>query len=466
MHLLLGRIVFGWVLLANWCCWSMPGQAAEPIVVQMANDPTLSPDGKTLVFVWGNDLWSVPIAGGQATRLTTDPARDAQPRFSPDGQQLAFVSDRTGAEQIYVMPAQGGLPIQKTFHSEGYTLVGWFPDGESLLALGQRDHFWRAAQRMLRINLKQPTVEKVLLDDTATHAAISPDGKKVLFVREGERWWRKGYRGQRAGQIWLLDLTDGSTTELLHEGYECLWPLWMPDGSGFYFTKGDPQGFDLWRYRFAKKADKPGKQKKLSGFDEDSIVQPTLSKDGSTLVFRHLFDLYAYAPDDGQAAPRKIAITVAADVGARDDRLPATHTRADNVAFTDDGLEIAFTAGGDLWVMDSELREPIQVTKTDGQESDPLFATDGRSLFFTRATDGQVDLWMATPKSTELFWWQQQKFVETQLTQSADSESNLQLSPDGKQLFYQKGRCDLAVLDLATKESKLLVDGFSSVGYS
>ena len=440
-------------------------RGAEPIVVQMATDMSLSPDGKNLVFAWNHDLWSVAVEGGTAVQLTTDESKDAQPKFSPDGKRLAFVSDRSGSDQIYVMPAAGGLPEQKTFHSEGYSLADWYPDGESLLAIGQRDHFWRGAQRLLRVDLKQRAAEKVLLDDAASFAALSPDGKKILLVREGERWWRKGYRGERAGQIWMLDVDSGETRELLHEGTECLWPMWMPDASGFYFTKGGPNGFDLWSYRYPKKANKPARQKRLVGFEDDSIVKPCIARDGSMIVFRHLFDLYAWAPGKDEA-PKKINITIATDVGLREDRFTTPHSRADDVAFTDDGLEIAFTAGGDLWVMDSELREPIQVTSTDGQEANPVFAHDGKSIYFTRAIDGQIDLWQVKPKLDDKFWWQQREFIETQLTKSAESESDVQLSPDGKKLFYQKGRGDLAVLNLDTKESSQLVDGFNPLEYS
>lgn len=439
--------------------------AGEPIAVQMATDMTLSPDGKTLAFVWDNDLWSVSIEGGTASRLTTDPAKDAQPKYSPDGQRIAFVSDRTGSDQIYVMPASGGLPEQKTFHSEGYSLADWYPDGESLLALGQRDHFWRAAYRMLRVNLKQREADKVLLDDAASHAALSPDGTKILFVREGERWWRKGYRGERAGQIWQFDLASGQTKELLHEGVECLWPMWMPDATGFYFTKGDNLGFDLWSYKFPKKEDKPAKQKRVAEFEEDSIVKPCMARDGSVIVFRHLFDLYAWSPSTG-GAPKRIDIHIATDVGLREDRVTSSLARADEVAFTEDGLEIAFTAGGDLWMMDSELREPIQVTKTDGHEATPVFASDGKTIFFTRAIDGQVDLWQAKPKAEDKFWWQQTELLETQITQTAETESELTLSPDGKKLYFQLGRGDLSVIDLESKQTTVLVDGFNPVDYS
>ena len=193
----------------------------------MASDFAVSPDGETLVFRWANELWSTSTAQGSGVkRLTNHPAVDSEPRFSPDGKRIAFVSNRSGSNQIYVMPAEGGIPEQKTYHSEGYSLADWFPDGNSVLAVANRDHFWRGSSRMIQIDITKRAAEKVLLDDAASNPTLSNDGKKILFVREGERWWRKGYRGERASQIWMLDLATGATSELLHEKVECLWPLW------------------------------------------------------------------------------------------------------------------------------------------------------------------------------------------------------------------------------------------------
>lgn len=186
---------------------------AEPI--RLATDPALSPDGQTLVFAWRGDVWSVPTAGGVARPLTLDPKADGEPEFSPDGSQLAFVSDRTGNRQVYVMPAAGGVPTQVTFHTAGYNLRGWHPDGQSLLAIGQRDHFWRRPERLLRIPRGERAAEQVVFDDYAADPALSPDGKKILFVREGEAWWRKGYHGSQAAQIWLYDSDAKTFTKLL-----------------------------------------------------------------------------------------------------------------------------------------------------------------------------------------------------------------------------------------------------------
>ena len=119
--------------------------AGEPIL--LAETPALSPDGKTLVFSWRGDLWTVPATGGTARALTFHPAREVSPSFSPDGQKLAFTSYRTGTPQVFVMDTAGGAPRQVTFHSEGTGAHDWFPDGKALLTRGPRDHFWRRASR-------------------------------------------------------------------------------------------------------------------------------------------------------------------------------------------------------------------------------------------------------------------------------------------------------------------------------
>ncbi|MFM8217238.1 MAG: hypothetical protein ACKN82_21695, partial [Pirellula sp.] len=317
---------------------------------------------------------------------------------------------------------------------------------------------------MMQIDLTKRSAEKVLLDDAAANPKLSNDGKKILFTREGERWWRKGYRGERSAQIWMLDLQSGATSELLHEKLECLWPLWMPGGKGFYFAKGTDHGLDLWRYRFASD-DQPARQRKVWGFQDDSIVEPTISRNGSTIVFRHLFDTYVLHPGKDDQ-PVKLDLKVASDTDLPDDLQRNTVNRADQVAFTDDGLEIAFTLNGDLWLMDTELKEPIQVTRTDGYEESPIFSNDGKSLWFTRKENGQVDLWKVEPKEPTKYWWQQKEFVETRMSESAGSKSNLRFTPNGKHLLFIQGRGNLVAMNLDTKEITSLVESFSEPGFS
>ena len=121
MHSAISFLSTLFLLLVSWgFCLVEIGLSKEPIRIQMASDFALSPDGKTLVFRWANDLWSTKIEGGPIRRLTNNPSVDSDPKFSPDGTKIAFISNRSGSNQIYIMPAEGGIPEQKTFHSEGY----------------------------------------------------------------------------------------------------------------------------------------------------------------------------------------------------------------------------------------------------------------------------------------------------------------------------------------------------------
>ena len=134
-----------------------PALAAE--VSPLPSDPTLTPDGQTVAFSWRGDLWTVPVAGGEAVRLTAHPDRDTQPRYSPDGKSLAWISNRDGSSQAYLMPAQGGPPRQLTFHTEGCSLEDWYPDGQAILVSARRDHHWRDAERFCRVRIDSRAAE-------------------------------------------------------------------------------------------------------------------------------------------------------------------------------------------------------------------------------------------------------------------------------------------------------------------
>ena len=181
--------------------------AKEP--VRLATAPALSPDGETLAFVWRGEIWLVSSSGGVARPWSTHPGRDDQPHFSPDGTRIAFTSERTGTRQVYVGDVAGGFATQVTFHSEGTSVEEWFPNGQSLLVEGRRDHSFLHSQRLFRVNVTKHAGEELLFDATAADGAVSPDGKKILFTREGLAWWRKGYRGSAGQPDLALRFVDG-----------------------------------------------------------------------------------------------------------------------------------------------------------------------------------------------------------------------------------------------------------------
>ncbi|MEZ6041633.1 MAG: S41 family peptidase [Planctomycetaceae bacterium] len=427
----------------------------------LASDPAVSPDGKEVVFTHRGDLWKASTNGGRARRLTVHNAGDRSPRYSPDGKQLAFVSDRTGADQVFVMPVTGGSPQQLTFHSEGFTLEDWYPDGSQLLVMGNRDHFWRSSQRFFRIDADKRSAEKLLFNDYGYEGRISPDGRKMLFVREGEREWRKGYRGARAAQIWLHEFESGNFRKVVNHEAGSRTPAWATDGSGFYYctSQGAENGArNLWYHDLNS-----GEDKQLTSLEDDLVTQPVISADGTTIVFRHLFDLYRWRPGQDKT-PERIRLTESAD-DRPDDTLRRTLKEATDAAFSSDGLEVAFIAGGDLWVMETELREPVQITTTAEFESDPVFVDDGAAIILRSWKDGQSDLYRVERSDAKKYWWQNTDFQMTQLTNDAAVEFNLKLSPNGEDLAYLRERGDLWIRNLKSGESRRLVPSFSETSY-
>lgn len=428
--------------------------------VQLASTPDLSPDGKMLVFSKQGDIWRVPSKGGRAVRLTSHHSSDTTPLYSPDGKRIAFVSSRSGTRQVYVMSANGGVPRQLTFHTEGYSLQDWYPDGQSLLVLGSRDHFWRSSSRFMKISSTERSAEQTLFNGYGAEGKVSPDGKKILFVREGERWWRKGYVGSRSAQIWTYDTVSKKFTKVVDTEAGDRSPVWAADGKSIFYCSSDGAkngARNLWRMNLADK--EPGQ---LTHFDDDLVATPTISADGKTIVFAHLFDFYKYTVDGDQ--PRKINIRVRTDEIASD-----THRRtlksATDAAFSSDGLEIAMISGGDLWVMETELKEPIQLTDSPEYESDPVFIDDGKALLFVGWKDGQADIWKAERADESKYWWQSADIKLTQITDDSELESSLTLSPNGEELIYARGRGDLWARNLKTGKNWMLVDSFVAPSY-
>ncbi len=434
-------------------CLVSAGFAREPI--RFANNPALSPDGKILAFDYLGDIWTVPTEGGVAKALTQNPARDTQPKFSPDGSQIAFVSERDGSPQVYLMPATGGTPQQVTFNTAGYALQEWTGAGK-LLVSSARDNYWRRAERFFIVDPKTRKADELLFDDYGASGTLSPDGKTLAFTREGEPWWRKGYKGSRAVQLWLYNLESKKFSPLGKPKVDARWPLWSANGKELYFVSSREGTLNLWQASVVNGVCISDRQ--ITNSDDDSVVFPCISRDGSTIVYRQFADLYRISP--AKQVPMRIEIY-------RDDDRPVervdrrTLASANSVDFTSDGLEIAFIAGGDLWVMDTVLREPKRVTRSPEDDRTPVFSPDGKSIFFVSDNGGATEIWKATRSDPKKAWWLNDQFKLEKVTSDGEPKTALKFSPEGSKLAYIRGRGNLWVADADGNNPKLLIESWN-----
>jgi dipeptidyl aminopeptidase/acylaminoacyl peptidase len=232
-------------------------------------DPRLSPDGKTVAYVVGavdakaNDyrgaIWLAPADGAAAPRRFTSGAKqDADPRWSPDGSQLAFTSNREGKTmQLYVMPLAGGEPRPLTSLKEDVTQPEWSPDGSTIAfvarvpdaAYDEEDDKRRQPRRFTRLQYKLDSVgwtgdrrrhlyavktdgsgEPVQLTDGDVEdsgPAWSPDGATLAFVSAREPDWDI----EPVSDVYLVAAEGGEPRRLTHGGGSIGGVSWSPEGA-------------------------------------------------------------------------------------------------------------------------------------------------------------------------------------------------------------------------------------------
>lgn len=440
-----------WMLVALVSANSAPALSASDTQIRIPRNPAISPDGKRIAFAWQNDIWTSEVAGGTATRLSIHAATDSAPYFSPDGQQLYFSSNRSGRDQIYVMPVSGGPAKQVTFDSNRKAIHGITGDGRYLLISQSTDRGWHYSEssRVFLFDTQGKEPKKMLFDAGVRDAALSPDGTKVLFVRGRSNWNRKGYQGSQAAQLWLADLsTEPVTLTRLSKDRErfqnvaAMDPMWSDDGKSYYFNS-DPDGvFNIYHQELGSEEARRVTNVSADGVD-DGVAFPALSRDGDTLLFRRGFDLFQCDPKTGQL--KAIPLMASGD-NVTDPVERKRQTRASTVAFTSDGKQMAFVSGEDIYVMDRILKEPVRVTNTAHPETSLMFNADDTRLFFVTDSGGEMDIWEATHSQKDGIWWMADEFKLRQVTNDREVEGQLQLSPNGSHIAYTRDS-NLFVMD-------------------
>lgn len=428
---------------------------AEKVDIKLPSTPALSTDGSRLVFEWAGDLWVASSDGGKAVRISNHPARDNWPQFSPDGKQIAFMSKRDDTFHVYVMPSDGGTAKKITSHSEGCLLAGWWPDGKTLLIQADRDNYPFPPSRFFQIKAEGKGPESLLFDTYGKEGTISPAGDKLLFVREGIDLFRKGYKGSGSAQIWMCDLASMKFTPLCVDPEGSRSPMWAPDGKKFYYS-GEKSGcYNIWEYDLVS-----GVKKQLTFFKDDPIIIPVISANGRKIVFRCLADFHVFEPLSGKE-PQKIDLWTDADdlLAKTKRRWYASAGSSGTVDFADDGLEIALSVGGRIYVMDTVFREPVEVTADDSAyDYEPVFSPDRMALFFLHDTGDKINVWKAERSDPVADWWKNRKFKLSKVTDDEKAKSGLSLSPDGKKMAFNRGRGELCICSVDGSGLKVIAD--------
>jgi tricorn protease len=423
--------------------------------IYLGTAPSVSPDGSFFVFEWKGRVWRASTSGGTAIALGDGTSVDGRPYLSPDGRRVAFLSDRFGSEQLYEcafgadgLSAAGAY--QKTFHTESFQPWGYTPDGRSMLALVYRDYASesedsrRLSRRPVLVPLDRRGAEELLFDAPAYAPSLSPDGRKVLFVRRVThltyRKRRNGISTSLAGDIWLYDRDTKAFREILAGRDDETLPLWLPDGTGFYFLSDGDGVRNLFRYTFAD-----GAVRRVTRFTDDHIFALSLARDGRTMILSQGFDFWRLDPTASAARPTRLSLRPAGFDPSRPRQLRRSYSTCDNnygpgnCTFRADGDEVAFTAGGDVWVMPlrDEARRPACLHGSSRtHERDCAFSPDGATLYYLSDRGDGTDVWAARRADAAKAWSDNTAFNRRRLAGGDVCRRRLSVSPDGRVLAW------------------------------
>lgn len=324
---------------------------AAAVIAALASlaQPSLSPHARTVAFVSGGSVWTVPARGGTARLLVDDGATDERPMFSPDGKKLAYISSKTGNGDIYVLRLSDGKVTRLTY-DDGYDeLDGWSRDGRYLyFANNSRNIYY--AHDIYRVPVSGGTPMRVVTQPymNVYLAAPSPRDSTLAFDARGfagSQWWRVGHSHLDECQIWLRT-PQGQYRQITPGNAKDEWPMWSRDGRTLYFMSDRSGAQNLWEQRPG------GKARQLTHFTSGRVNWPSIARSGSSIVFERNFGVWRYDVASGRVAQLPIRLEGAVE---EPHAIHVTaHDHFTTYALSPDGKKVAFITRGRLFAADAK----------------------------------------------------------------------------------------------------------------
>jgi len=429
-----------------------PLEARQPTVAEPKayfTEPAISPDRTEIAFSSGGDVWAVPLAGGDARLLVSHPANESHPEYSPDGTTLAFVSDRTGGGDIYLLTLANGDLRRLTFDDGSELLDGWSRDGQWIYFSSSAREI--AGNDIYRVRASGGMPMAVTADRFTNEfaAAPSPDGQSMAFSARGNgpgQWWRNGHSHLDESEIWLMrGLSTTAYEKVVDRGAKNYWPMWSGDGRSLYFMSDRSGAENIWMKPLT------GQPKQVTAFRGGRVLWPGMSTDGRTIVFERNFGIWTLDVASGRTAEVPIRRR-GASTSPVSEHLTLTNGFTD-LALSPDGRKVVFVARGEIFA--ASARDgglAARVTNSLAREAQIDWAPDSRRIVYLSERDAV----------THLFMYDFTSSTETQLTSAATGDEAPRFSPNGQMLAFVRDDKALVVMDVATKQERVVATGFIS----
>jgi tricorn protease len=407
------------------------------------SDPTLTPDGANIIFVYEGDLWRVSSNGGTAYRITAMDGPESLPRVSPDGKWIAFTASEDGNRNVYAVPSEGGEIRQLTYHSSFDDVDSWSTDSKHIYFTSGRMNSFSS----YRVAVDGGTAERLFSDhywDNSHFVVVNPVNGEFIFSESGESYRnnsRKRYKGENNPDLKSYNTLSGEFTQLTNYNGKDLWPTIDKKGV-LYFASDEKTGeYNLFTLR-------SGTREKLTSFTS-SIGRPQVNSNGNIVVFSLDYKIYRYNCESGSS--EIVNIDIFTNRPLKGELSFSTEGNISAFDVSPDNKKIAFVSRGRLFVSDikGELVREL-MTEISERVIEVVWSSDNKTLLITRTNHGWPNLYRIAADES---------FKEIPVREGEKSARMVSLNAGRDKAVYYFGRDELRITDLKNWSDNLVVNG-------
>ena len=408
--------------------------------------------GEQIVFSYAGNLYTVPAMGGVARRLTSHEGYEMFARFSPDGQHIAFTGQYDGNTEVFLMPAQGGVPQRLTYTATldrdevsdrmgpNTIVMGWTPDGKKVLFRSRMREFNDFKGQLYLVSTSGELPEQLPLP-RGGFSSFSPDGSRLAYnriFREFRTW--KRYRGGMTDDIWIYDFNSKETRNITNNPASDIFPMWYGDSIYFLSDRDENKRMNLFVCSAGGEA-----PRQLTFFSDYDIKFPSLGD--KAIVFEKGGVIHRY--DLASETVSAISITIAEDFAASRSGVTRVSQSITNYEIASDGQRALLGARGDIFTIPAKSGPTRNLTQTPGiHERNSIWSPDGQWIAAVSDRSGEDEIWLFHQDGTG---------DTRQITYNSDVyKYRLTWSPDSRKLLWSDKKLRLQYIDIESQITTLV----------
>ncbi|HNT40790.1 MAG TPA: protease, partial [Tenuifilaceae bacterium] len=409
--------------------------------------------GNQVVFTYAGDLYTVPLNGGVARKLTSHIGYEMFARFSPDGKTIAFTGQYDGNTEVFTIPAEGGTPKRLTYTATlsrddisdrmgpNNIVMTWTPDGKNIVYRSRKQSYNDFVGSLFMVPIDGGLSSELPLTGGG-FCSYSPDGKQLAFnwvFREFRTW--KYYKGGMADDIRIFDFDTKQITNITNTNTQEIFPMWI--GGKIFFLSDRDRTMNLFCYDL-----KTQETKKVTNFTDYDIKFPSFS--GNTIVFEK--GGYLYSLDASSLAANKIDVTIADDQLYSRSELVDAGKSIRSMDLSPNGERVVFSARGDVFTLPAESGITRNLTQSsDAHDRNAAWSPDGKYIAYISDKSGEYEIYLQAQDGAS---------APVQLTTNTNNYIfNIEWSPDSKKILFTDRLSRLQCVDVETKAVSQLAKG-------